>query len=126
MNRMYLTPSHFFSSFLAKIINNTSPNSLTLMPFLFSHLLKPNFQNTAGNSGDTQQIKHTCYRGGSVIFQIGNKCMKGHRATRTKRTGEEITADERCQQNLCPRESRRVNSNLFSRPEKKEKRDPWA
>lgn len=101
------------------------------MPFLLSHLPKSNFQNTAGNSGDTQQIKHTCCRGGSVILQIGNKCMKGHRARRTKRTGEEITADERRQQNLglgmstkpWPRESRRVNSNLFSRPEKM---DPWA
>ena len=35
-------------------------------------------------------------------MQNENKCKKGHESMKTKRIGEQITADERCQQNSGP------------------------
>lgn len=98
MKRMYFVPLNSFSCSLTEIINNTSPTHILLCPF---H--PPFHQNLIAKrqlgilviySGLNTNVYYQSF----VILQNEKKMHKGHKSSKTKKMGEQITSDERCQQ----------------------------
>lgn len=105
VKRMYFVSLSFSSSSLTKVINNTSPIHILFCPFHPPSHQKLISKKQLGILVIQSELNTRIYCRSFLILQNENKCIKGHKSTKTKRMEVQIAADERCQQNFGLREA---------------------